>query len=149
MALVRPQLEYAAAVWDPFTLGNQDKLEMVQRRAARFVANSYGQKASVTDMIQKLGWRSLLQRRADIRLAMFYKCLHGMVAVDLSQDLVQQSRPSRHSHPMSFHIPSETKLYLQKSFLPNTITQWNRLPTSVAFAPSLDAFKEGVSGLTH
>ena len=33
--LVRPQVEYAAAVWDPYTKGNQHKLEMVQRRAAR------------------------------------------------------------------------------------------------------------------
>ena len=28
--LVRPQLEYAAAVWDPYTEQNQDKLKMVQ-----------------------------------------------------------------------------------------------------------------------
>ena len=34
-ALVRPHLEYASAVWDPHTHYNTQKLEMVQRRAAR------------------------------------------------------------------------------------------------------------------
>ena len=35
-ALVRPHLEYASAVWDPHTHCNTQKLEMVQRRAARY-----------------------------------------------------------------------------------------------------------------
>ena len=122
---------------------------MVQRRAARFACNSYSRQASVTEMLQKLGWRSLLQRRADIRLALLYKCLHGLVAVDLSQDLVRQTRQSRHSHPMALILPSETKLYLQQSFLPKTIAQWNSLPSSIALSPSIDAFKAGVSAITH
>ena len=148
-ALVRPQLEYAAAVWDPHTKENQNKIEMVQRRAARFACKNYDMKASVTTMLQNLGWRSLLQRRADLRLVLFYKCLHGLVAVDLSPDLIPKQRCSRHSHPMSFVIPVESKVYLQKSFLPRTITQWNSLPASIALSTNIDAFKEGVSGITH
>ena len=35
--LIRPSFEYACTVWDPYTQGNNYKLEMVQRRAARFV----------------------------------------------------------------------------------------------------------------
>ena len=147
--LVRPQLEYAASVWDPYTKQKQKQIEMVQRRAARFVYRNYSREASVTAMIEKLKWRSLMQRRADIRLIMMYKCLNGLVAVDLSQDLIPQSRPSRHCNSMSFHIPSETKQYIQQSFLPRTIIQWNHLPEKLALAPSLDAFKAGVSGLTH
>ena len=40
-AIVRPQLEYAAPVWDPHTQDDIDKIEMVQRRAARWVLNDY------------------------------------------------------------------------------------------------------------
>jgi len=36
-SLVRPYLEYASGAWDPHTAKNVDSLEMVQRRAARFV----------------------------------------------------------------------------------------------------------------
>ena len=45
--LVRPQLEYAASVWDPYTRKKQQQIEMVQRRAARFVFRNYSREASV------------------------------------------------------------------------------------------------------
>ena len=147
--LVRPQVEYAAAVWDPYTGENIHKLEMVQRRAARYVCNNYIQMASVTGMLQKLGWQSLEQRRADIRLVFLFKSISGLVAVDLSDQLVRQTRPSRHCNSMAYHIPVETKTYIQKSFLPRTLNQWNRLPEAIVQSASLDAFKEGVSGITH
>ena len=34
---VRPTMEYACTVWDPNTQSNIKKIEMVQRRAARFM----------------------------------------------------------------------------------------------------------------
>ena len=35
--LVRPQVEYASSVWNPCTKQNIAKIEMVQRRAARWI----------------------------------------------------------------------------------------------------------------
>ena len=66
--LVRPQIEYASTIWDPFIQESQNKIEMVQRRAARFACNNCRHKASVTTMLDELGWPSLKQRRADQRL---------------------------------------------------------------------------------
>ena len=43
--LVRPQLEYAAATSDPYTQMYKNKMEMVQRRAARYVCNNYSREA--------------------------------------------------------------------------------------------------------
>jgi hypothetical protein len=40
-ALVKPQLEYAVTVWDPWTQTNISKIEAVQRRAARFTPGDY------------------------------------------------------------------------------------------------------------
>ena len=77
-------------VWDPYTGENIDKLEMVQRRAAKYVCNNYIQIASVTGMLQRLGWRSLHQRRADICLVFLYKCMNGLVAADLSDQLADR-----------------------------------------------------------
>ena len=147
--LVRPQLEYAAAVWDPYTTVKRSQLEMVQRRAARYVFRDYSRESHVTPMLQRLGWRSLEQRRADIRLIFLYKSIHGLVAVDFSRDLIRQTRESRRSHPMSFISINDTKNYLQNSFLPRTLEQWNNLPASIVMSPNLDTFKEGVSGLAH
>ena len=35
--LIRPRVEYGVTIWDPFTRDNIDKLERIQRRAARYV----------------------------------------------------------------------------------------------------------------
>ena len=52
--LVRPNVEYASTVWDPYTKQNKDRVEMVQRRAARYVLNCYERTASVTEMLKQL-----------------------------------------------------------------------------------------------
>ena len=54
--IVRPQLEYASAVWDPHTKEHISKIEMVQRRAARWTFGNFDNRASVTEMLNKLGW---------------------------------------------------------------------------------------------
>ena len=37
LALVRPHLEYASSTWDPHLQKHIQQIEMVQRRAARFI----------------------------------------------------------------------------------------------------------------
>ena len=48
VSLVRPTLEYASAVWDPYQQNDIHRLEMVQRRAARYVTNRYHNTSSVS-----------------------------------------------------------------------------------------------------
>ena len=61
--LVRPLVEYSSSVWSPYTKSNIARL--VQRRAARWTLSEYSPYASVTQMLQSLGWQSLEQRRSD------------------------------------------------------------------------------------
>ena len=49
-AIVRPQLEYAAPVWDPHHQDDILKIEMVQRMAVGWVLGDYSPYSSVTDM---------------------------------------------------------------------------------------------------
>ena len=54
---VRPVLEYGSSVWDPYTLGLQDKLEKVQNRAARFVIRNYNhEEGCTTGIFGQLKW---------------------------------------------------------------------------------------------
>ena len=39
LVFVRPLLEYASSVWDPYLESNTKRIEDIQRRAARFVTN--------------------------------------------------------------------------------------------------------------
>ena len=60
-----------ASIWDP-RKGVENRgchqVEMVQRCTTRWVLSRYHPLASVTDMLQELGWRSLELRRAVTRL---------------------------------------------------------------------------------
>jgi hypothetical protein len=42
--LARPLVEYASTVWDLYTQADIKKVEAVQRRAARYVANNHRNK---------------------------------------------------------------------------------------------------------
>ena len=59
-----------------------DQLEMVQRRAARWVTGRYHNISSVSDMLRSLDWQSLEQRRVDSRLSTLYKIRNHLVAID-------------------------------------------------------------------
>ncbi len=41
LALVRPLLEYGAAVWNPYLQKDIEKIECIQRNAARFITGDY------------------------------------------------------------------------------------------------------------
>ena len=95
---VRPQLEYASSVWAPHTHCNIDRIEAVQRQAARSTMNDWSRpanqqpatatgtthtvvKGSPSSMIQYLGWDSLEERRLRSRATMLYRIVHGLVAI--------------------------------------------------------------------
>mgnify|MGYP005696526191 CR=1 FL=1 len=76
---VGPCVEHTVCAWNPHTgnvskgTGLSGKVKMAQRQAAHWVLgrdNEQHRKDSVTAMLQKLEWRTLEQRRADIRLTM-------------------------------------------------------------------------------
>ena len=57
--LVRPQLEYAAPIWHPYNEAQTDKVEKVQRTAARWTCRKRRNSSSVDDMLDELEWPSL------------------------------------------------------------------------------------------
>ena len=148
-ALVRPQLEYSSPSWDPHTDDKTLQLEKIQRRAARWTTSNYDYRSSVTAMLDQLGWRSLAQRRVDARLCLFYKIVHGLVAVPLPDYIIPTHRVSRYCHSMTFRQIHTGTNYYKYSFFPLAIVQWNALPEAVVSLQDLDSFKVAVSKLQH
>ena len=62
-AMVRPKLENATTVWDPYQLTHVNTIEQVQRQAARFVFNEYSTKTPgcISNMLKELNWDPLEQ----------------------------------------------------------------------------------------
>ena len=138
-SLVRPLVEYASTVWDPYTKAKIHQLEMVQRRGARFVTGRHSCTSSVSEMLDELGWQSLEARRRTARLTMFYKIRNNLVAAS-NPDLKQPTRFTRNMHCHSYIPLSATKNYRKFSFYPRTTLDWNKLPENITSAPSLQNF---------
>ena len=147
--LVRPQVEYASTIWSPHTKQNNQKIEMVQRRAARWVNNNYSTYDSGSTMLDNLGWRSLENRRIDSRLFMFHRIIYGYVAIQIPTYFEKPQRFTRHMHPLSYRQIHTHAVYYQQSFYPATIVLWNKLPSEIVLMDDLDSFKEGVSKINH
>ena len=148
-SLVRPLLEYSSNVWDPHTQKNIKKLEMVHRRAARYVLHRHRNTSSVTDMLQTLNWRSLESRRKDMRLCMMFRIERGLVAISKDSRLIPQKRPTRHSHSRAFQTITCGTEKRRISFFPRTLRDCNALPPDIPDLETLEAFKVSVSGLTY
>ena len=147
--IVRPQVEYASTVWSPHTKKDIHKIEMVQRRAIRWTQNSYSTYASVTQMQNELGLRNFEQRRADARVIMLFKIVHGLVAIPLPSYFEQPSRMTRHSHPLALRQIHTSVNYYKYSFFPAAVVYWNKLPCSVVTLSTLDQFSVAVRSLDH
>ena len=108
-AIVRPTLEYCSSVWDPYTQKDIDKLENVQKQAARFSTNNYCKTpGTVTNIMTELKWNTLEYRRKTSRLTLFYKMAYDKVDVNPSHYLTPYTRQSRHYQYLAYHIPTTT-----------------------------------------
>ena len=129
---VRPQVEYASSVWSPYTKKDIHKVEMVQRRATRWILSSYSPYQSVTELQQQLNLRTLEQRRVDAKVIMMFKIIHGLVAIPMPPYFEQPMRSTRHSHPLALRQVHTTANYYKFAFFPSTVVFWNQLPAQIA-----------------
>ena len=91
-----------------------DKIEMVQRRAARFVTNDYGRTSSVTEMIANLGWDTLQKCRNLARLSMMYRIVHELVDIPAEPYLTPSTSMAR-GHDSRFNQIRTSKTTYQHS----------------------------------
>ena len=143
-SLVRPHIEYACSVWDPHQKNLINKIEMVQRRAARFVMNDYNSTSSVSAMLKELDWSSLQNRRTASRLSILHRAREGILPLPVENLLLPLQRPSRHSHQNSYQILSVNKNCYKYSFWPKTIIDWNSLPHHLTVINDSKTFKQQV-----
>ena len=105
ITLVPPHLEYCASILSPHTVQSKQKLEMVQRRAARYCTNRYHNTSSVTEMLQDLNWKTLELRRTKLQLVMIYKIINDLVDIPSYPYLTQRQPELGHTIRSCDSIP--------------------------------------------
>ena len=72
---VRPHLEYCVQAWSPWTLGDKEVLEAVQRRAVGMVTNLKGK--TYQERLAELGMVTLEERRRRGDLVQMFRIMSG------------------------------------------------------------------------
>ena len=75
LSLVRPILEYACPVWDPYTFKNIEQLESVQKFALKICAHRWD--TGYCTLLDMFNIASLETRRKYLKLITFYKIVNG------------------------------------------------------------------------
>ena len=133
----------------PHTDLDINKLESLQRRAARWVTCDYQYTFSVSTMLQYLNWRTLDQRRIDSRLALLYKVTCDLVAIPASDYLMRNTCPFSRNHPKAYRQITALKYFYEYTFFPWTVIQWNALPHHIPTLPTLAQFSSAVCQVAH
>ena len=140
--LVRPILEYSCTAWDPHKQYQINKLELIHKRAARFITGNYIRQHGNTDKNMKsLGWSSLEERRHKLKLTLLFKIQSDLIHIP-RDDLIPNLRK-----PSLFHVPASSVDAHLYSFFPSTIRLWNSLPHSCKAATSLNSFKSSIENI--
>ena len=131
--LVLPVIEYASAVWDPWQIGLSNRLEALQRLAARVVTQDWRRDACVTGMVAGLGWAPLEVRRREGRLECLYKILNHLTILSPEDFCTPATYLSRSDHHRKLRVPFSPTDRHMYSFFPRTVREWNDLD-----APCID-----------
>ena len=103
--LYGPKLEYASCVWNPYLQQNINKIESVQRRAARYVFNDYSRYSHVNQWYKVLDGTHSITEDFFHKAPSFIKFIWAMVTY--------------HFHLMSYRMKDHQELELQTAVLSN------------------------------
>lgn len=167
LALVRSRLEYGCVIWDPYLKGDIDKLEKIQRSAARYIKRDYRsrQEGCVTEMLKDLGLPSLEERRRQLRLTLLYKVVGGRVPAINTEHYLKTQRPKRTVRAKQYEdvvlknivensvcnntkclkpIPAKTENF-RNSFFVRSVYDWNELSDNIVTCDTIETFKTLIS----
>ena len=143
---VRPHLEYAVVSWSPWTVGDKEVLERVQRRALRMVSNLRGR--TYEARLEEVGMTSLEDRRVRGDMITTYRIMTGKDKVDprLFFDLVADGvGPRTRGVRGVYNIRAvNDRLEVRRNFFSQRVVNtWNSLPDSLRGVGTVLGFKTG------
>ena len=140
LSLVRPHLEYGAQVWHPYLSRDVNALEKVQKFGLRICSRQWTK--CYQELLALFHLPSLENRRLFLSLSVFFKIIHNLVYFPtIHYPIPLSSFSSRYNHDHQFCIPFARTNHLKHSFLPNSVSLWNNLPSQAVTCTTLSLFK--------
>ena len=143
---IRPTLEYASVVWNPYHVKDENKLERIQRAATRWAPEL--RDLSYEERLKALNLPTLQERRKRGAFITLYKCTTGMMEID-NPNFIQYSERTLRGHSKKLQKKrGENKV--RQNFFPNRIVdEWNKLPEQIVSARNINQFKNLYDKMTQ
>ena len=147
VALVRPHVEYAQAVWSPYYIRDIEQVENVQRRATRQIPSL--RNMTYTQRLERLKLPTLKYRRYRGDMIETYKIMSEQNLYDtkvanmlkLKENEVLTTKPDRVHNKMLYDKNTPKKVIRINNFVNRIRKPWNELHQHVVNSPSLNTFK--------
>ena len=145
--LIQSQLDYCCEVWGSRYDEHVNRLEILQKRAARMILNANFYTPS-SELFKRLNLLPFQKRVMYFRCIFIFKCIN-----DLSSDFfkdtfldvsLSHSFNTRYSTRGNLILPKCNTEYLKKSFIYSAINQWNLLPNHLKAMESIFSFKSNL-----
>ena len=137
---VRPKLEYANEVWNPYAMKCIKKIKQIQRNSCRFIFHEYRSDTDTTLLINWLNLDSLYKRWLIQQENMFYSIHYNLVDI-CHPSYIQHANhiSSRTDQPLKYCNKNPLQIN-EYYFVPRSINIRNRLPYSPVshVTPSVD-----------
>ena len=149
MIYIRPILEYANVVWGKLPTYLDDRIERLQRKAARIVpCLSLYAPVNHTALLTKLNWPTLSSRRT-LQQALLAFRLHRKLIPQHLQNVSFSTRTVSYNlrRPATFHQPHPRTHFFRDSPLFFSTSVFHSLPASAKYAKTLSSFKATASEL--
>ena len=145
---VRPKLEYCSQAWCPWTIGDKDTLEKVQRRAVRMVT-TLPHNMSYEDKLKLLGLTTLVERRERGDMIQMFRSLAGHDSVGHNPFFKLESEAQRPGLPtrarcgyLNVVPPKAGRTEQRRNFWSQrSVTPWNNLSDNAKMSSSVNVFK--------
>ena len=140
--MVRPHLEYAVQVWNPYFAKDKQLLENVQRRATKLIGCL--RNLTYEERLRILGLTSLELRRIRGDLIQVFKIVHGFdgLCFDSFFKFARFTKTRGHRFKLE---GKRCRLDVRKYFFSQRVVdEWNCLPESVVTSTSVNSFKNSI-----
>ena len=134
-ALIRPQIEYATVVWNPYLKKNIFLIENVQRRATKLVSGICH--LSYEEGLRNLGLPTLNYRRCRTDMIQVYKILNKIYSIPVDKFFTLADG----TQTRGFVKGNNRTRQRACIFSQRVINPWNNLPSSCVESDSVNSFK--------
>ena len=147
---VRCHMDFAVPAWCPWSTGDIETLEKVQRRAINLIVGLRGR--TYEEKLLELGLTSLKERRTRMDMIQTFKIINRIDDVDSAIwfNLVGPNniRSTRNSNCEKNIVGNRSRTDIRQNFFSNrVVATWNRLPTEAKMCKTLNQFKAQIKDL--